>query len=409
MTPSTQSPCSQFIFATGIECSYPRITTPHGKKVRIDELESTFHYRHWRRDLELVKDLGIRYLRYGPPYYKLHLSYDLYDWEFTDQVFAYMRTLQIEPIVDLCHFGVPDWIGDFQNPDWPLLFAAYARDFANRYPWIRFYTPVNEIYVCAKLSALAGFWNEQLHDERSFVTALKHLCMANLLAVSEILNVQPDAVFIQSESAEHFHIGSHDQTCIDRASFENRRRFLSFDLLYSHPPAGDMVSYLFDNGMTRAEYNYFMTHGLGDVMVMGNDFYERNEQIVMQDGGLKPAGEVLGWSAITRQYYERFRRPTMHTETNYNDAERAPRWLWKEFFNVLHLREQGIPVLGFTWYSLLDRVDWDNALRIQRGVVNPVGLYDLQRKLNPVGAAYRELIQHFKGEPLFPHSTAVHI
>ena len=398
---------SQFIFATGIECSYPIVTSPHGKKLRVDELESTFHYRHWRTDLELVKELHIHYLRYGPPYHKVDVSPGHRDWEFTDLVFGRMRDLEITPIADLCHFGVPDWIGDFQNPDWPMLFGDYARDFAVRYPWVKLYTPVNEIYVCAKLSALAGFWNEQRRDERSFVTALKHLCKANLLAIAEILKVRPDAIFIQSESAEHFHIGSHDKACVEKASFENRRRFLSFDFLYSKPPSDEMISYLFDNGLSPEEYAFFMNHGLGDAIVMGNDFYERNEQIVTQSGEMKPAGEVLGWSAITRQYYERFRRPTMHTETNYYDAERAPRWLWKEFFNVLHLREQGIPVLGFTWYSLLDQVDWDNALRIQRGVVNPVGLYNLQRKANPVGLAYRELIQHFKDEPLFPLKAAV--
>ena len=30
-----------------------------------------------------------------------------------------LRALGIAPIVDLCHFGVPDWIGDFQNTDFP--------------------------------------------------------------------------------------------------------------------------------------------------------------------------------------------------------------------------------------------------------------------------------------------------
>ena len=38
------------------------------------------------------------------------------------------------PIVDLCHFGVPDWIGNFQNSDWPKLFAEYAEAFAHRLP-----------------------------------------------------------------------------------------------------------------------------------------------------------------------------------------------------------------------------------------------------------------------------------
>ena len=55
------------------------------------------------------------------------------------------------PIVDLCHFGVPDWIGNFQNPDLPELFATYAGAFAGRFPWVQFYTPVNEMFVCAIL------------------------------------------------------------------------------------------------------------------------------------------------------------------------------------------------------------------------------------------------------------------
>src|SRR5919107_2315688 len=200
---------SRFVFATGIECSYPTVSDVAGRRVRFDQLEQAFHYRYWQQDLALVRELGLHWLRYGPPYYRIHVSPDRYDWEFTDLVFAEMRRLGIVPIVDLCHFGVPDWVGDFQNADWPQLFARYARVFAERFPWVRFYTPVNEIYVCAKLSTLAGFWNEcSQGDHRAFVTALKHLCRANLLAIDEILKVRPDAVFIQSESAEYFHLGA---------------------------------------------------------------------------------------------------------------------------------------------------------------------------------------------------------
>ena len=38
--------------------------------------------------------------------------------------FAELKRLNVIPIVDLCHFGVPDWIGNFQNPDFPELFAS---------------------------------------------------------------------------------------------------------------------------------------------------------------------------------------------------------------------------------------------------------------------------------------------
>ena len=59
---------SRFVFATGIECSYPTVTDVRGHRVRVDQLEKTFHYRYWQQDLALVRELGLRWLRYGPPY-----------------------------------------------------------------------------------------------------------------------------------------------------------------------------------------------------------------------------------------------------------------------------------------------------------------------------------------------------
>ncbi len=79
----------------------------------------------------------------------------------------------------------------------------------------------------------------------------------------------------------------------------------------------------------------------------------------------------------------------MHTETNLADAEQAPKWLWKEWANLFRLRQDGVPIIGFTWYSLTDQVDWDTALRDDAGRVNPLGLYDLDRKIRPVGEATR--------------------
>ena len=135
----------RFMFATGIENSYPTIKLPDGSTKRVDEMEKVGHYERWREYFALVKELGIEFLRYGAPYYRTHLAPDKYDWAFADASFAELERLRIVPIVDLCHFGVPDWIGDFQNPDFPALFAAYAGAFAARFPRLRYYTPINEI------------------------------------------------------------------------------------------------------------------------------------------------------------------------------------------------------------------------------------------------------------------------
>ena len=86
----------------------------------------------------------------------------------------------------------------------------------------------------------------------------------------------------------------------------------------------------------------------------------------------------------------------MHTETNLADAGARRDWLRKEWANLHRLKQDGVPMLGFTWYSLTDQVDWDTALREDAGRVNPLGLADLDRKLRPVGAAYRELIAQWR-------------
>jgi beta-glucosidase len=187
-----------FMFATGVENSSPTI---NGGRTRIDEMEKCRHYEMWRTDFDCVEELGVLFLRYGVPLYRVFLGPGKYDWSFSDLVFNDLRRRQILPIVDLCHFGVPDWIGNFQNKDFPKLFAQYAAAFARRYPWIQLYTPVNEMFICATFSARFGWWNEQLRTECGFVTALKHLVKANVLAMHEILKVRRDAIFIQSESS----------------------------------------------------------------------------------------------------------------------------------------------------------------------------------------------------------------
>ena len=328
-----------FMFATGIENSSP--TIQHGR-VRVDEMERCRHYQCWETDFDKVQELGICFLRYGVPLHRTFLGAERFDWSFADVVFADLRRRKILPIVDLCHFGVPDWIGDFQNPDFPELFAEYAAAFSERYDWVQLYTPVNEMYICATFSALFGWWNEQLKSDKAFVTALKHLVKANVLAMHAILKNRPDAIFIQSESSEYFHAAT--PRAIKPAEIMNARRFLSLDLNYGRRVDSEMYEFLMDNGMTRKEYHFFLHNNLKHHCIMGNDYYATNEHRVAADGSLSPSGEVFGYNEITRQYYDRYRLPVMHTETNLMEGPRgdeAVYWLWKEWANLLRVRNDG--------------------------------------------------------------------
>lgn len=408
----------EFMFATGIECSYPTV----GAR-RVDELEKCGHYARWREDFELVREMGIRFLRFGGPYYRMHEGPGRYDWSFLDETLPVLRGMGIEPILDLCHFGVPDWIGDFQNEDWPRYFAEFAREASLRYPWVRFITPVNEIYVAALYSGQYGYWNEAMTSHEGFVRAATNLCKANVMAMSAIVEARDGVQFIQSESSQYFHAKEPAEQ--DEAYFLNERRFLPLDLTYAFPITVPMYRYLLDHGMRQGEYDWFQRQKLKAHCIMGNDYYARNEHIVSdlpklgdrgsprcaegrdQPGGSRGVGINLGYYAIAKQYYERYRLPMMHTETNLEDPN-AVYWLWQNWAGLVRLRKDYVPVCGFTWYSLIDQVDWDSALTEDNGTANPLGLYDLDRKIRPVGDVYRRLVHDWDGQ--FPsEESQVHV
>ncbi len=260
-------------------------------------------------------------------------------------------------------------------------------------PWVQLYTPVNEIYVCAQFSGRYCWWNEQLRSDQGFVTALKHLVRANVLAIGAILEVRLDAIFTPERVQQVLHATS--PAAIGLAEAMNQQRFLSLDLNYGRRIDSGMFEILMDSGMTGDEYHFFLGEQLRQHCVMGTDYYMSNEHRVASDGGTGPFGDVFGYAEITRQYRERFRMPVMHTETNLCEGPRgseAVDWLWKEWANVLQVRNVGIPVLGLTWYSITDQVDWDTALREDNGRVTPAGLFDLDRNIRAVGRAYQQII-----------------
>ena len=390
---------ARFLFATGIECSYPLIAGPDGKEIRRDQLRECGHYERWREDLDLVEELGCRLLRYGPPYYSIHVGPGRYDWSFIDEVMAVLRDRTVVPVIDLCHFGLPDWLGDFQNPEFPFYFAEYALAFARRYPWVRLFTPVNEMYITAEFSAYYGWWNERLSSHRAFVTAIKNIARANTEAMLAILTVRPDALFILCESSEHTH--ANHPSLVRKARMFNERRFLTLDLACGYRVESGMYIYLMDNGMTPQEYTFFLRQDLREHFIIGQDYYITNEHLLIDEDIRLGSGEIFGYCVLGRHYFERYHLPIMHTETNLMEPG-SVQWLWKTWANVQQLRQEDVPLCGMTWYSLVDQVDWDSALRELNGRPNPLGLYDLERRIRPVGEAYKRLIEQWHDTPLLP-------
>ncbi len=361
-----------FVLATGIECSAPLVD---GR--RVDELVKTGHIDRYADDFRLARDLGVHYLRYGVPFHVVDAGAGTFDWAWIDRALDACRASGLTPIVDLMHFGVPDDLGDYQNPALPERFGAYVRAFVERYPWVRYYTPVNEPYITAAFSARQGFWNEQRTDETAFVGALLNVVRCSVIGATEIRRARPDAVLIGAETCHYTHPMVPD--AIERADLENELRFTTFELAFGRDLPAIVVRHLLDHGVTADDLSWFGRHGSDENWLAGNDYYSTSEMMVGTDGQLRSSGVRLGYYELAHQYHDRLRVPIMHTETN-SEGEAAGAWLDAQWTDILRLRREGFPIRGFTWYGLVNHVDWDSTLTVEAGRENGCGLVSLDRR-----------------------------
>ncbi|HEX2226528.1 MAG TPA: family 1 glycosylhydrolase, partial [Candidatus Binatia bacterium] len=207
----------------GIECTVNRVGDEY-----FSQLERSGHDVR-PNDLDAVAALGIRALRYPVLWERVApKGLDRADWSWTDERLARLRDLGITPIVGLVHHGSGPTHTSLVDAQFPSQLAEYASAVAARYPWVEYYTPVNEPLTTARFSGLYGVWYPHGRDERTFKDALLTQCRGVVLAMRAIRRANPTARLVQTED-----LGKTYSTpaLAYQADFNNEFRWLAWDLL----------------------------------------------------------------------------------------------------------------------------------------------------------------------------------
>lgn len=397
--PDQLAPDAGFVVATGIECSAPRIAGG----LRRDELRLTGHWERYADDFGIAADMGIRWLRYGIPFHVVAADPVHLDWKWTDGALGALHDAGLEPIADLLHFGVPDDLWGIGDPRLPDRYRRFVEAFVRRYPWVRAFTPVNEPWITATLSAGLGHWNERRSDPGSHVTALDRVLECAVSGAEIVRAARSDAVVLQNDVCERWIAGS-DETAAE-AALLNELRFAPFELLYGREPHPLALEWLTRNGMSERRLSWFADHGSEAGAVVGHDYYAGNEHVLFAPGHSRTREPLEGYASLAAEYHRRLGLPFFLAETNI-EADRASDWLAFVWNDALSLRDAGLPIRGVCWYSLTDQVDWDTALSEANDRVNALGLVDLDRRERPVGAIYRRLARDARQHRLEPLPNA---
>jgi beta-glucosidase len=369
---------ADWAWMTGFECT----TFP---QAGMDELALTQHDRFWGSDLLLAAQAGCRVVRYGIRWHVVNPSPREWDWSSVDGPFQLMHDLGIEPVVDLFHFGVPVWLGDgVMSSIFPDFQAELCRRFARRYPWVRWYTPTNEPYIMSQFGGESGAWFPFQHGPRNFVVAARNVARGLCEGWAEIRRERPDARLLVSDTCEYHH-AADDGLALERATFLNERRFLLHELYGGRvTPEHALWGWLVENGMDRADLDWFQDNP-APLDVIGLDYYPHSEhQYRNGDDGLvidetRPLPDQLGPAELVRQYHARLGRPMVFAETGAPGGDEVKgAWLEGLVRAAREVRAEGCPLIGITWWGLIDQVDWGHGLRRFHHDIDPTGLYGLR-------------------------------
>lgn len=374
----------------GHECTVNRV---HG--VYYDQTVISGHQDRIS-DLDLFADLGLKALRYPAVWERIAPQRpDSFDWRWTDERLERMRQLGVRPILGLLHHGSGPHYTSLVADNFVDLFADYARSVAERYPWVRDWTPINEPLTTARFSALYGHWYPHQADEAAFWLALLNQVEATGRAMAEIRRVNPEARLIQTEDLGRTY---STRAVAHQASFDNDRRWMTWDLLAGrvtpgHPLWRRLRDFGFEDRLRRlADHacpadvigvNHYLTsdrfldHEVGAYPPErrgGNEFMtfadvEAVRVALPGPGGLEGALEEA-WTRYGQ---------TLAVTESHNGCTRDEqvRWIRDGWNACLRLRSRGVEVEALTAWALLGSYDWNSLLTRRIGHYE-CGVFDMR-------------------------------
>jgi dTDP-4-dehydrorhamnose reductase len=399
----------------GIEATINRVGNDY-----IDQSEFSGHYSR-ANDVDLIASLGIKMLRYPVLWEKHQPQKDTaIDWTFVEKNLVRLKELNVEPIAGLVHHGSGPLHVNFFDGSFETGVADYAKLVAEKFPWLEYYTPINEPLTTARFCGLYGHWFPHEKSAYSFYKILLSECKATVMAMQAIREINPDAKLIQTEDIGKVYSTSLLQY---QADFENERRWLSYDLLTGTlTPDKQMWNFLLGVGIKRHELEYFLKNHCKP-HIAGFNYYITSERYLDENlprypehvhGGngrhqyadvevvRVPYLNETGPAVLLQEAWERYQLPLAVTECHLHcTREEQMRWFNEMWQTVNLLKTQGVDIRALTAWAIFGTYGWNTLVTKPWGEYES-GVFNLSSG-KPRPTAIARLIQTLAKEQVSDH------
>lgn len=389
----------------------------HGDDCRV----ACDHYHRWREDVALMQKIGLKSYRFSVSWSRVMPAEGQANpagLRFYSELVDALLEAGIEPLVTIYHWDLPLWaqrLGGWKSERIVSLFADYARVVVDALgDRARWWMPMNEPSCFIMNGHMQGVHAPFARD----YLALNRLTRNCMLAFAAAVEVVRERAKLEPKVGLAFACSAYVPASEGAADLEYARK-QTFEQGPGLMGNGWWMDPILAGRPVRA-YGVYRTsekdlprirQKLDFVGV--NSYSPLNYADWGSDGSKPPAGaprNLLGWEVVDSTLYwtarfvhERYSLPVMVTENGLaandwkaldggvHDPQRAD-YLVRHLRGLKRAASEGVPLLGYQHWSLMDNFEWAEGYDPRFGLVY-VDFATGERTLKDSAAAYRRIIQ----------------
>ena len=389
------------------------------------------HYHRWREDVAIMKELGLKSYRFSVSWSRVLPEgtgrVNEAGLHFYVQLCDALLGAGIKPLVTLYHWDLPTALyrkGGWKNPESPAWFEEYTELLAKAlgdqaYAWMTFNEPQMFVGLGMLVGAHAPF---EHNDDKTLAEVSKNVLLAHGRAVSVLRRLCPKALIGMAPTGDCYLPKDETPESIEEARRKSTRLGRDFvisntwwaDPIFLGKAPEDAEALLGENmyRLTAEEwasvsqkldfYGFNCYQGTQDYPPPEDGYNNYAWQGSPQTGfGWNFTPQALYYSS--KFWYERYGLPVLITENGYagldhvmldgkvHDPQRQD-FLHRYLLQVKRAVDEGIPVLGYQYWSIMDNFEWAAGYDPRFGLVYVDYHNNCERTIKDSALWYRDVI-----------------
>lgn len=342
------------------------------------------HYNRYQEDFTILEGIGLNAFRFSVEWSRIEPkegSWDAAAITHYKKYIAELKKRNIEPIMTLFHFTLPVWfseLGGFERRSNIKYFVRFTEKVMQELGAnVRYVITINEPEVYSSQSYLTGNWPPNMQNKRVFTAVLNNLAAAHNRAAAAIHTMGRKYKVSIAKNSPYVYAGDDSVLSVRTAKWQQYFKDDYFIKRVVKTCDFFGVNYYFSDRV----YGYRVHNPNKHVNDLGWDMAPENIQYVLE------------------RLHQKYNLPIMITENGVADSTDTSRkwWLMHTLMAMSEAQKNGVELLGYLHWSLIDNFEWDKGYWPRFGLVE-VDSATGSRKLRPSAVWYAKTIKTIRGD-----------